>query len=94
MLDEVRQRTAQARTRMVNRDQQVNPLILFAIGDLVSLRIPRKDRHATDNKRILCRIISIPHPGLYKLQTEYGILEKQSPVRELESVVQSLTFVV
>lgn len=92
LLKNVRNQTALVRNEMIERDGRDHPPIQFTIGQLASLRVPRKDRHATDNKRIICQILSIPHPGLYQLQTEFGVLKKKSPVRDLDIVPQSMSF--
>ena len=48
-----------------------------------SLIIPREDRTATDNLRVLCRIVADRKPNRYELLTKYGLLLNCYPVREL-----------
>jgi len=61
-------------TGKYNRHHQVES---FAIGQYVTIRIPREDCTAT-NKRILCRVVDIAGPG-YKLRSQYGLLQEMCP---------------
>ena len=72
---EVRESTAKTRKRMELRHNTVRNVVRFQVGDLVRLKIPAPDKNTTDNKRIFCRIIAIPHRARYQLLCQYGILK-------------------
>jgi len=80
---------ATARTNMAGKYNRHHQVESFAIGQYVTIRIPREDRAATDNKRILCRVVDIAgsdgRPG-YKLRCQYGLLQKMCPTSALASV--------
>ena len=44
-----------------------NNIEVFEADDLVSLKIHRMDRSATDNLRVICRVIAQPHINRYQL---------------------------
>ena len=61
----------------------------FVVGQYSTANISRLDRAATDNKRILCRIVDIAgsreKPG-YKLRCLYGLLKGLHPTSALAAV--------
>ena len=61
---------ARSRSRMVQRDLQQNPPLHHPVGTIVTLRISKKNRNATQNRRLICRILAEPSPGRYQLETE------------------------
>jgi len=46
---------------------------VFLPGDLVSLKIPREDRVATDNLRVLSHVVKQSRPNRYQLLTKHGL---------------------
>ena len=50
----------------------------FSVGDNVSVKIPKRDRHATDVRRLPCVIIQNGSGKqlTYKLLSEFGVLSK------------------
>lgn len=89
---EAKATSSRSRERMVARDLQRNPPPIYPIGTLATLRIPKKNRTATQIRRLLCRILEEAKPGRYKLETEYGILKNTYPTGELDSVSQTVPF--
>ena len=73
-------------TRKYNKHHHVQS---FVVGQNVTANISRLDRAATDNKRILCRIVDIAgskeQPG-YKLRCLYGLLNGLHPTSTLAAV--------
>ena len=59
---------------------------------LITLRIPKKNRTAGQNKRLLCRVLSQSTPGRYQLQSEHGVLSKTYPTGELDRTANTLEF--
>jgi len=55
----------------------------FPPGDVVSIRVPKKDRTATDPHRIFRRALAVPHHNWYKLQTAHEVLNIHYPVTVL-----------
>lgn len=53
---------------------------------IVTLRIPKEDRAATDNHRVVVMIKSILHEGRHQIQTRFGILDRLYPTEELNAV--------
>ena len=58
----------------------------FAIGDNVSIRIPRRDRASTDLRCIPCVVVAISglNRHLYRLCTKHGVLKDCLSESELE----------
>lgn len=59
---------------------------IFAVGDVVTVRIPRIDRAATDSHRLPCVIVQKlgKKQFKYRLQCEFGVLDVTYPANELE----------
>lgn len=74
------------------RDRQQNPPPSYAAGVLVSLRIPKKNRMAAQNTRLLCQVLGQTTAGQYELQTEYGILSSTFPAAELDLTSSTIEF--
>lgn len=51
-------------------------VIIFQPGDIVTLRIPKGDQAATDNRGVLVMIKSIPHEGCHEIQTRFGVMDR------------------
>lgn len=60
--------------------------MVYQENDIVTLRIPKEDRAATDNHRVVVMIKSIPHEGRHQIQTRFGILDRLYPTGELNAV--------
>lgn len=71
------------RTRMKQRYSQNYKVIIFQPKDIVTLRIPKEDRAATDNHREVVMIKSIPHEDRHEIQTSCGVLNCLYPAGEL-----------
>ncbi|KAA8892790.1 hypothetical protein FN846DRAFT_896549 [Sphaerosporella brunnea] len=80
---EVQRHAKRARERACQKYSKQHTIKAFVPGDLVSLKVPREDRAATDSLRIFCRVLAMPHPNCYKLQTAYGVLSTHYPVSML-----------
>ena len=80
---------------MVARHAHENPLAAtpYLINDVVSLRIPKKNRLASQQKRLICRISEERYPDRYKLLSEYGPLRGLFSRSELDSTPASVQFV-
>ena len=81
-----------SRQQMVKRDRKRNPTPDYPSGMLVTLRIPKKNRTAGQNKRLLCHVLSQTTPGRYQLQSEHGVLSKTYPTGELDRTADTLEF--
>ena len=90
MLANIRKRTATARNHMASRYEQQHKIDTFAIGDLVSLRIPSIDRASTDHRRISCQVMYKPHPDQHQVYCEFGLLDRFYPSRELERLPSTI----
>jgi hypothetical protein len=66
----------------------------FTAGDVVTVKLPRGTRTSTDNKKIFAQVLSVQKPNRYKLQTQYGVIERLLPTKELERVPLSMGIVV
>ena len=83
---------ARSRSRMVQRDLQQNPPLHHTAGTIVTLRIPKKNRNAMQNRHLICRILAEPSPGRYQLETEYGTLKNTFPASELDTIAETVEF--
>ena len=81
-----------SRSQMVERDWKRNPTHDYPSGTLVTLRIPKQNRVAGQNKRLLCRVLSQSTPGRYHLQSEHGVLNTTYPTGELDRMATALSF--
>lgn len=55
------------RTRMKQKYARNHKVIIFELDDIVTLPIPKEDRAATDNRRVVVIIKSIPHEGRHQI---------------------------
>ena len=74
---------------MVQKYGRTHTVEIFEAGDLVSLKIPRFDRSATDNLRVICRVLGQPRVNRYQLMSEHGLLDRHFPIAELLRVPRS-----
>ena len=83
-----RKNNAHARTEMA-RIYNNHHVQSYVVRQYVTANISRLDRAATDNKRMLCRIVDIAgskeQPG-YKLRCLYGLLKVLHPTSALVAV--------
>ena len=49
---------------------------IFAVDDIVTVQVPREDRASADDTRMYAIIHAVPHEGLYRLRTQYGIISR------------------
>jgi hypothetical protein len=67
VLKRVRKKTLKARDQMVMQYSKSHEIDVFAVGDIVTLRLPggsRGVRTSTDSRRLFCSIRSVPHEHL------------------------------
>jgi len=83
---EVHPHAAKARQRSASKNNKRHTIEAFPPGDVVSIRVSKKDRTATDPHRIFCRVLAVPHHGRYKLQTAHEVLNVHYPVSVLTRV--------
>ena len=76
----------------MERDVRQNPPANYPLGTLVTLRIPKKNRNATQSRHLLCRILAQDTPGRYQLESEYGILQNTYPAGELDAISATVPF--
>ena len=84
-----RKNSAHARSEMTREYNKHHHVQSFVVGQYVTANIPRLDRAATDNKRILCRIIDIAgskEQPEYKLRCQYGLLKELHLISALAAV--------
>jgi hypothetical protein len=93
VLKRVRKKTLKARDQMVMQYSKSHEIDVFAVGDIVTLRLPGGSggvRTSTDSRRLFCSIRSVPHEHRYELQTKFGVLDRLVPTRELKRVPRLL----
>ena len=79
----LRPAAAKARERSQRKYNRQHVVERFIAGDIVTLKIPREDRAATDSTRITCCVLAESYPNRYKLQTKYGVLSNHYSVTQL-----------
>ena len=69
----------------------MRPTEVFEADDLhvVGVKIPRMDRSATDNLRVVYRVLAQTRLNRYQLILEHGIPKRHFPVNELLRVSTS-----
>ncbi|RFU29545.1 hypothetical protein B7463_g6793, partial [Scytalidium lignicola] len=90
VIQKAQQSTQNARIRMVEKYSKKHDIQHFKIGDIVSVKIPREDRTATDNRRLYAQILDEPYPHKYRIITQSGIINRLMPTKDLSVVDQSL----
>jgi len=90
VLQAVLDNTAKARNKMMKKCSKNYTIKTFVAGDIVTVKLPRDIRTSTNNKKLFARVLSEPKPNRYELQTEYGVIERLMPTKELEKVPLSL----
>ena len=83
---EVLNHQAKVRERMAQNYSNQHEIEVFRVDQIVTLKLPVEDRSALDNKRIFCKVVSVPVESKYKLQCEYGIISNLYPTRQLNKV--------
>jgi hypothetical protein len=94
ILQSVCVRTTKARDRIVRKYSKAYTIDQFQNGDVVTIKLPRRTWTSTDNRKVYGRVLAVPRPNQYKLQTEYGVIEQLLPTKELERVPLSMGIVV
>ena len=74
------------RIRMQKKYSRNHNVVTFQPGKIVTLRIPKEDPASTDNHRLICIVTDIPDDGRHPLQTQFGVLDRFYPTRELNVV--------
>ena len=77
---------AKRRETMRTRYNRIHNTRVFEAGDYVTLKIPREDRTSTDNLRIHARILEQAKPFRYKLQSQWGVLERLYTIQDLNPI--------
>jgi hypothetical protein len=62
----------------------------FAVGDIVSLNLPRGICTSTDNRRVFVKVLAMEHPHKYRIQTEFRVIKNLIPTRELNRLPNSV----
>jgi hypothetical protein len=76
-----------ARDHMIKKHDKHSNIEVFSIGDIVLVKLPRVDRTATDQRKLFARVIGKDHqPPRHRIQTQFGIVDRLFPTRELKSV--------
>jgi hypothetical protein len=86
---EIQIRNVGQRDKMQKKHAKQHTIEVFLPGDLVSLKIPREDRVATDNLRVFCRVVKQSRPNRYQLLTKHGLLTNTYTVNTLLRVPSS-----
>ncbi len=71
---------------MKQKYSQNHKAVIFQTEDIVTFRIPKEDRAATDNHRVGVMIKSIPNKRRHKIQTRFGVLDCLYPTGELNVI--------
>lgn len=90
VIEKAQKSIQKARIRMVERYSKKHDIQYFEIGDIVSLKVPREDRTATDNRRLFGRIFAEPYPHRYKILTLSGLIKRPIPTKKLGIVEKAL----
>lgn len=90
VLATVRTNSQKARHQVVNKYSKTHAIEVFAQGDIVIVKLPRGTRTSTNNKRLFGRVLANPKPHRYQIQTEYNIINRLLPTKELEKVPLSI----
>jgi hypothetical protein len=93
VLKRVQKKTLKSRDQMVKQYNKSHEIDVFAVKDIVTLRLPGGSggvRTSTDSRRLFCSIRSVPHEHRYELQTKFGVLDRLVPTRELKRVPRLL----
>jgi hypothetical protein len=70
VIEKAQKSTQKARAKMVQKYSKRHDIQHFEIGDIVSIKVPREDRTATDNRRRLFgRVLEEPYSHRYKILT-------------------------
>ncbi|RFU36006.1 hypothetical protein B7463_g409, partial [Scytalidium lignicola] len=83
VIQKAQQSTQKARVRMVEKYLKKHDIQHFDIGDIVSIKVPREDRTATDNRWLFGRILDEPYSHRYKVITQSGIINRLMPTKDL-----------
>lgn len=87
---EIRSKNQKNREKMMQKYGNQHTIVTFKAGDLAMLRIPKDDLAPTDNRRISCLVLDVPHYNRHKLRTKYGIITHLYPTGQLNTVPEEL----
>ena len=74
------------RQKMAEAYNRKHEIIVYSLNDYVTVKVPREDRTATDNLRLFGRIIEVPKNNRYKIQCEYGVLDRLYSTKDLNKL--------
>ena len=72
----------EVKTNMKQNHSQNHNVITFEPDDIVTFCIPKKDRAATDDQRVVVMIKSIPYEGRHKIRARFCMLDQVYPTSE------------
>ncbi|RFU25793.1 hypothetical protein B7463_g10543, partial [Scytalidium lignicola] len=90
VIQKAQQAMQKARVKMVEKYSKNHNIQHFEPGDIVSVKVPREDRTATDNQRLFGRILDEPHSYRYKVITQSGVINRLMPTKDLGVIDKSL----
>jgi hypothetical protein len=90
VLQTVLENTAKAWEKMMKKYTKNHTIETFVAGDIVTVKLPCDVCTSTDNKKLFAWVLGQPKPNRYKLQTEYGVIERLMSTKELERVGLSM----
>lgn len=90
VIEKAQKSTQKARAKMVQKYSKRHDIQHFEIGDIVSIKVPREDRTATDNRRLFGRVLEEPYSHRYKILTYSGIIKRLLPTKGLGVVDKAL----
>ncbi|RFU28623.1 hypothetical protein B7463_g7723, partial [Scytalidium lignicola] len=77
VIQKAQQATQKARVKIVEKYSKNHNIQHFKPGDIVSVKVLREDRTATDNRRLFGRILDEPHSHRYKVITQSGVINRK-----------------
>ncbi len=77
---QVREFQEGVRTRIQKKYSRNHNVVTFQPGEIVTLRISKKDQASTDNHKLMYMVKDIPHDGRHHLQTQFGVLNRLYPI--------------
>jgi hypothetical protein len=86
MNEAIQTHQSRVQTRMAAKYAGNHHIVAFEVGDCVTLKLPKDIRTSTDNLRLRCRVKAVPKENHYRLQTQWGILDKLHPTADLNAV--------
>ena len=75
---------------MVLKYSKHHKIETWVAGDIVSIKLPVGTRTSTDHRRVFGRILEVPHDHVYRIQTQWGIIDRLMPSKELSTNPSSI----